>query len=471
MIYRDQELLLFIGLTVLIQCPLSFALDRLPYTTRTRSYSAWSTAARGDIRTVGMAGATLGLADTFIASIDNPAGLAMTLNGGDTNFASDVIYDANIQNYNSAIYTYAFGAALNTYPWGFSMGYVSPFEEGQQYSLTQAPNDPVNLKNTAREAHLSFAHIFFHDRLSLGLSLILSQAENQIEVPTKNMSEAFHSYSIGATVGSTIQLKHRLLLGLSYSLPMHYAVDSENNPNSGVTHFFQSIDVPSRFGIGLGWIPNRFFRADLTTLLVGRTDNTALLRDNEIQVGEYVTLQPKIGIAYTMFDYKELKGTLFLGSYYEVTRIAGTSDRLHGTIGMEFKPWILSVGWGLDSSYNYKNYLGSIGIDVFKVMEKLEIIPAMWRPPYAGPFPKPTYFSDEGLARPLVKNWVQQGPALDPFKIGLAIPGKIEEKALQFEKSLEEEASEITNDVIDSVSDTKKSTPTSPPKPENKQNK
>ena len=94
----------------------------LPYSTRTRAYSGISTTVRGDIRTVGMAGATVGLADTYLAAVDNPAGLAMTMNTGDLNFTRNWIYDSNVQDGLTPITSNSMGAALNMHPWGFSIG-------------------------------------------------------------------------------------------------------------------------------------------------------------------------------------------------------------------------------------------------------------------------------------------------------------------------------------------------------------
>src|SRR5690349_14222379 len=98
------------GLLAAIE-PISAFADTFPtYQTRTRPYDGWTTGVRGDLRTVGMSGATLGLAETFIASLSNPAGLAMTLNGADVNFATNTTYDGVIQP--TAIQSYSLGIAL-----------------------------------------------------------------------------------------------------------------------------------------------------------------------------------------------------------------------------------------------------------------------------------------------------------------------------------------------------------------------
>jgi hypothetical protein len=384
-----------------------------------------------------MSGATVGLADTYIAALDNPAGLAMTLGGGDTNFATDTIYDGNVQNYENWIQTYHFGVALNQYPWGFSVGYVVPAVEGQIYQLQSPEKDVARLGIRAHEFHLSAGRIFLNNKLALGASLVLGQSETMIgSITTSTFNNSYYSYSVGAKLGVSYQLPKRFILGASYSMPMHYPVNTPDNFDRQLPGFFQPIDVPSKIALGIGWIPNRFLRADFTTFLVGTNENAALLGNDSTRVGLNPTLQPKIGVAYNFVDYKELRATAFIGTYYEVSRIQNAPSRLHGTVGIEVKPWILSLGWGLDTSTNYRNYFGSIGVDVFKVMEKLDIIPAMWRPPYAGIAPKPGHFSDEGLSRPLVRDWKPRGPKFDPIEIGLNIPQKIQEKAEKISKDV-----------------------------------
>ncbi len=438
------------------------ALDLLPYTNRQHPFNAWTTTARGDIRTVGMAGATVGLADTFIASLDNPAGLAMTLYGGDTTFTSNTIYDGNTQNYDEAMYANDIGLAINLYPWGFSVGYVSPFQVGQPYGLASSPNDPTILTVKTRELYFSAARVFFNNRLALGGSLILGQSEHQMEFTNSpQLSASYHAYALGGNVGATFQFPNRFLLGLSYNLSMQYPANSLSEPTSGVTHFFQPINVPYRIGVGLGWIPNRFFRADISTFIIGTTDNAALLRDDSVIVGQYTTIQPKVGIAYQFLDFKNLQGTAFMGTYYEVTQVQDQPNRIHATGGFELKPWILTLGLGVDESQNYRNYLVSLGVDVFRVMEKLDIIPSLPRPSYVGAFPKTVSLSDEGLSQPLVKDWQATDKSVNPIQIGLDIPKRIKEKA----KELGETMSNVFNSNSNSNSNPNKNSTKVAPTP------
>jgi hypothetical protein len=178
----------------------------------------------------------------------------------------------------------------------------------------------------------------------------------------------------------------------------------------------------------LGYIPNRFFRADFDLSYIGSTPSAALIRDQTITVGQNPVLEPKLGVAYVFADYKELGATAFLGTYYETAREEGNASRIHLTSGVEVKPWVVTVGWGVDTSALYLNYLFSLGVDVFKIMEKLDLIPTGWHPARQGFLPNPFHESELGLPRPLQKNWKPRGPDMNPIDIALELPKKIGEK-------------------------------------------
>jgi hypothetical protein len=447
--YHNRAASIFLLHLTLIFCAakeLASAADRLPYAVRTKNYSTWGTSVKGDIRTVGMAGATVGLADTYIAALDNPSGLGMTLNGADFNLSTGRIYDGWVQNSNPTsdqiaqpVDYFNVGAALSQYPWALSLGYIVSTEEDQLYDPATAPFDTAQLAIRTRELYASAARTLFNNRLSIGASLILGQAYDAVNFSSSTrLDHSYYSYSVGGTLGASwkLPIPHRVILGLSYKLPMNYSIETPAGYTNEFPGFFQSVSNPSRLGLGLGWIPNRFLRADFSTFIIGSTPGVALLRDDSISLGESSTIQPRIGFAYYFADYKELKATAFLGSYYEVSRIQGLPNRLHATTGIEVKPWIFSLGLGLDTSRNFENYIFSFGIDVFRVMEKLDIIPPVWRPPYHGFLPSPLSRSDEGLARPLVKKWNPIGSPLDPIEVGLAIPEKIEKKAVEFSNDI-----------------------------------
>ena len=412
----------------------------LPYATRTLSFSGISTSVEGDIRTVGMAGAAAGLADTFIAAIDSPAGLAMTVRQGDIHFSGDSVTDGHVQDPSQEIHTSSFGLALSLYPWAVSAGYRSPYREEALYRLQSTPQDPAVLSVTTREIVLSAARVFANNRLSLGVTVLLGQAQRSLTLASgPDTGISYASYSAGATLGAMVRLPLRLLVSASVSSPIHYSAGGNDvQQNTSLPGFFQAVDVPWRAVLGVGFIPNRFARADFTLRILGGTDHAALLRDETALVGESITVQPHIGAAYVFADYKELKGTVFGGTYFESTRIRGTDGRLHGSAGIEGRVWIVTLGAGVDIADQYRNYLVSIGVDVFNLMARLQMIPTAQVPPYGRILPRPDFLSEEGLARPLVEHWDSAQPEVDPVKAGLELPDKIKPGIENARKAIED---------------------------------
>lgn len=431
-----MKLTFFLWLLTITLGTQAYALDLLPYSIRTQPYYGWSVSPRGDIRTVGMSGATVGLADTFIAALDNPAGLAMTLNHANTNLSTSSVYDSSLQSQGNVIGGFNFGFAINHYPWGLSIGYLVRTFEGQPYAFAAAPNDSVNLNISTQEFRFAAARLFFNNCLAVGASLNLGQGIASLNYTRiTNYIVSSNSFTLSGNLGASFQLNHRLILGISYTPAIRYAPMTPNIATPGISGFYQTIQVPHLLGFGLGWIPNRFLRADFTTFIAGISENTALLKDNTAAIGQSITVQPRLGLAYQWIEYPEFKSNLFLGTYYESSLIQGYPNRLHGTAGLEVQPWIFSLGYAIDASTGYRNFILFLGIDFIKTMQKLNLIPPLPHPLEAGLLPRPTTFEDEGLPRPLVKIWNPQ-VEVNPIQVGLAIPDKIEQEAREISQNL-----------------------------------
>lgn len=419
--------LLFFGL-VLFDANSARSDVALPYTARTHSYSGWSTAATGDIRSVGMGGATAGLGDTELAATLNPAGLAMALDNADLNYSSNDIRDGNLQSLDTPISLATFGIAMSQYPWGFGIAYGSTYREENTYLIPAMPTVTDKLTIQLKELRLSVARLLIQSRLSLGASLNLALAEESIGASSN------YSAGINVTLGAMYQLEDRVLLGVSYQPGMRLAPGSNlyNRNTSSVASpiqgYYQPLQIPNQWIFGVGWIPNRFIRGDFTLGVIGTTQETALLRDDNVLVGEHRTLQPKLGVAYVFADFKNTQATFFSGTYLECTRIEGEFNRMHATLGVEVKFWMVTAGYGVDQAIQYQNHLVSIGLDLFEIMEKGNLIPKSWHSDFRGWWPNPMGLSDEGLARPIVKNWRPQGPDMNPVQVGLDLPDKIKKE-------------------------------------------
>lgn len=402
--------------------PLSAAAaPALPYTTRTQGYSALSTTVQGDIRTVGMAGANVGLADTYMAAADNPAGLAYTLSTGDLNFTSNISYDEQIQSLDAQLRARTGGGALNLYPWGASIGVSLPYSEGRDYAQG-------NVQVTMEEYRFGVARLFENARVSLGVQYTLSRADRVLA------DREWSSHASGVTLGLQHVTKERRAYGISFSTAR------DHSGNLAQSSFFRRVHVPWKLGLGTAVIPNRFFSADATLFLFGPSEGTALIRDDRIMTGQSLVIQPRVGANYVFADYWDVRGTLYAGTYWEFTRISGSRNRLHFTGGVDVKAAIFSLGFGFDLAYGYRNYLYTLGLDPVRTLEWIGILPKIPRPKPVGILPDPRQKSDRGLPRPLVENWeAQQDIEIDALETARKIPERTMEtgkKAVEFIESI-----------------------------------
>jgi hypothetical protein len=420
-------------LFMIIAAPVAQATAPIPYTDRTHAYTGWSGVVRGDIRTIGMAGAMVGLGNTFIASGDNPAGLAMTLPGVQLQVTGNRIHDGDLQEYEQTLKTNNLGLAASLYPYGFSVGWWTPHNEGQKYVLPDGriidPRIEVN------EFRLSAAHVLFHDRFSLGASVIFGKAMERLSFPDQpSLDRQETSYSVGLGLGAMIKLPRRVILGVAFTPSMHYSADPGAHPTEGISRFFEPVHTPVRMRLGLGWIPNRFFSAGAGVYFLGATQNTALLGDDSRSIGELVTLQPRVGAEYRWAEFKEFKADLALGTYLVPSRIQNSPTRLHGTFGTSFNLWVVNLGWGIDVAPRYTNYIYTAAIDVLRLFRKLDLIREDWHPPNGGLFPPMTRYSEDGLPRPLVKNWSTRKKPTNILEIGKEFPERLQKKVEELQK-------------------------------------
>jgi hypothetical protein len=413
----------------LATAPAARADNVLPYANRTRGYSGLGSTVSGDIRTLGMAGAMVGLADTFTAAGDNPAGLAMTLESTGAQLVGNRIQDGHLQSFNEPVETLNLGAVASAYPWGFSLGYWIPHQEGAIYRVGA---QDINARMAVRELRLSAARFFRGSRLSLGVSLIFGHSllsEEVVDAPQVNPVD--HTFALGAAAGLMYRLPHRWVLGASYTLPMIYRPNSAT-PSAGITDFFQPIHMPWRLNLGAGWFPSRFVHVGVGAYVLGPIPDSALLSDDSATVGESLNVQPRVGVGYRLAEFSELKAYLYGGTYYEFSRIEGRPGRLHGTLGFEVNAWVFNLGWALDEAKSYQNFISSIGVDVIRILRKIDVVPDDYQPKPAGFLPDPRVFSDDGLPRPLVTRWRKrqgdQGDIKDVIQIGKQIPKKLGER-------------------------------------------
>ncbi len=363
----------------------------LPYTHRTRAYSGYSPVIRGDNENIGMAGATVAIPESVSSVEGNPAGLTMTMGSVTAQIVSNTMRDRTITGSASKkIKSRQWGLTVTPGNWGYAISYYTPSFEGGNFQSAVTGNSreyEVSLK----QLRLSVSRSLFRKKLSLGASLELNQAHRSLgpdDYGAKNLS-----YKLGAIY----HLRKHVLLGASFSPAQSFGSDRPLSGGQELPGFARPIRTPAMLNLGTGWIPNRFFSIGASVIIVGPTEDTALLRDQNMTVGSRTTWQPRMGASYIVGQYENLKLNVAAGGYFEASRVDGASGRLHGTFSVQANPYFINTGAGIDRAERYNNLFVSVGVDIVRAARTFGIIPKDPVPPLRGFFPPPLKMSADGL--------------------------------------------------------------------------
>lgn len=402
----------------------ALAVEPLPYSVRTKPYTGWHSGVRGDNTVIGMAGANVALPFNIGAAEMNPAGFAMLMGSVSAQITSTDITDRQIQSTDFKSKSSYYGLAVNPPPWGFAVTSYSPTMETGVYHAPITGND-VEAEMSVRELRFTGSRMFFDNTAALGISFDLAKANRNLGGSKDNRVSA------GWKFGGLYKLPHHLTLGVTYSPQNTIGGNPTASALEEIPGFSQAIIMPATAGFGIGWTPNRFTQIGATVIYVSRTRDTALLKDERIEVGQYSTYQPRIGGTYTFFQFDHWKGEVALGSYYEVSRVQGEKNRFHQTASLDVNIYMFNTGIGIDRAHGYRNFMIGIGIDIIRTLREFDIVPKDNLPPYDGFFPPPYEISADGLSEGLSYGEEKSVPSQslgDVQQIIEEAPGKISDK-------------------------------------------
>lgn len=399
----------------------SHSAEQLPYGTRTRAYSGYSATVRGDNENVGMAGATVAIPYSVSTLESNPAGLTMTMGNVTAQINSNEMEDRTISSTKT---TYSqWGLTVTPNDWGYALAYYVPSAEEGRYI---SPNNggEADYEVRLRQFRLSASRLLMKKRLSLGASVELNHA-------TRSLSEESHTAAkLSYKVGAMYHVRNHYVVGASFSPGLEIG-GRASSTHPDLPGFDQPIRTPPYLNIGAGWIPNRYFRLGFAVVAVGKTRDTALLRDQSIATGTRNTLQPRVGASYIMAQYQHLKITAAAGLYYERSRNQGQPNRIHTTAAVNINPWFVNLGVGVDRAHKYNNLFVSVGVDIVRTFRTFDLIPKETVPPLGGFWPEPFKMEADGLPAPITsgeKKKYQDASVKDVGEIIQAIPKNIENK-------------------------------------------
>ncbi len=363
----------------------------LPYTQRTRGYSGYNSTIRGDNENIGMAGATVAIPESVSSVEGNPAGTTMTMGNVTAQINSNTMTDRTITGSSTRkIKSRQWGLTLTPGNWGYAISYYTPSFEAGEYESPNT-NQTRDYEVSLKQIRLSVSRSLMKKKLSVGASLEMNRVLRQLGPDDYNATG--YSYKLGAIY----HLRKHFLLGASFSPAQQFGDSLATSGGPELPGFAQPIRVPAILNLGMGWIPNRFFSIGFSVVGVGATDDTALLRDQNVTVGNHWTWQPRAGASYIIGQYKNLKINAAVGSYYEASRMENTAGRLHGTFSVQVNPYFVNTGAGIDRAERYNNLFVSVGVDIVRAMRTFGFIPKDPVPPLNGFFPKPLKMQADGL--------------------------------------------------------------------------
>lgn len=398
-------------LCIILGFTASDALSGPSYTLRSSGYSGYQTTLRGDINSVGMAGANVALPTNVSSSETNPAGGAMMMGSVAAQIIRNSIHDGYLTDGDQKIKSTIFGISITTAGWAGSYSSFSPSHEvSGDYQVI------------VREHHFAASRLFLKKKLSLGIAPIFVSTTEKSDVSSQGNMDFL--VQIGALYRTTDRLNFGTTFRPGYSTTPH-------QEPSTVGEFFQPVKAPWIWSQGASWYPNRIFKAGVSMVIFGKTTDTALLKDQST-TGKEITYQPRLGASYIFGDFKKVKMEFSTGSYWESAILGGGPARLHQTAGLQINPYFVNTGIGIDRAKGYRNLMVSVGIDIVRTLRVLDIIPKEYVRPQQRFFPNPFDSSCKGLPEGMCdekrrKN--ERPPSLgDIQKIIENIPEAIEKK-------------------------------------------
>ena len=379
---------------------------------------------QGDVRTLGMAGAILGIPESLMATQDNPAGLTLTLDQPGIQSGRQWLKAPRVFGPNTRLETLQTQVGGGYQGWGLSFGSLSrQIDQSEDTILSQ------------QALYLGFARSFSERKLSLGVQLLLHSAD--LSSPLESRS----GQAPGIGAGILYRFPYRILAGASFHTGSELSLEDVRAP----------IHIPWRMGIGLGFAPNRALRLGVSGVWVGATSQARLLSDPSRAVGAQPQFQPRIGLSYSLLDTERADLQITSGLYHESSRITGERARLHYTYGLNMSIWLLNINAGADRAEQFHNRSIYVGLNVVKLLQRFELLPTLNTLPPEGTrklFPNPFVMDERGLALNLVE---------DPSnsKKGLSLQQATQELPLRLEKKIKDlqkrSPLELSGDLLNTV--------------------
>ncbi len=379
----------------------------LPYTRRTRAYSGWDGAVRGDSTSIGMAGGGNAVPESIATAETQPASFALSMESLEAQINRVRIVDRYANPQGDVSRETQGGIGLGLPPWGFAFTFYNPMTQVGRYSV---PGSTVehDVKVSLKEYHFGVSRILVRDRLSVGVSAEILNARYEFGAGKHSRSKLMPRLGVLYNIGDRVVFSASFRPGTNLNSDL--SVGTEFLPG-----FVQPMYVPAQLAAGFGYLPNRYFRMGFNLYVPFAHGESSLLADESVSVGEKTTFHPRFGMNYILLEYQHLKIELDGGAYYEASRYSNRSGRLHKTGAIDINPAFFNTSMGFDIANDYKNYIFGVGIDIVRTLRFFDIIPKHTVSPTNQTAPNPMRPSAEGMPEGLTSREpkTESGPDLE----------------------------------------------------------
>lgn len=335
------------------------------------AYGAYGHYPVGSTRVLAMGGAFVGLADDGSTVVTNPAGLSMmnekfSIGGGDNRIVNkEATFGSGTQEV-APPYTSLYRSLGARIGWlGVGFAYSNPYQVDYQQSINGYGHQILEV-----ESYDAAIAISFFKKLSLGVTARSERVRvGYIGVDGRPIqSKADGIYPL---VGALFEFDQKARLGFSYSPERRYNIDESLEsqlPPTVAIDWFHDVVIPAKATLGLSAkIRERLrgvgdidiFMPVKNAIFVGALSsnrNAAILEQQQTVIHG--------GFEFSVLKEKNLEFNWRGGGYNEPHRLATSKDRLHFTMGVEFRFWCITVAAAYDQAQDFSNLSQSIGISL-----------------------------------------------------------------------------------------------------------
>ncbi len=344
------------------------------------AYGTYGLFPQGSTRVLGMGGAIVGLADDASSLNFNPAGLAMARFKYDFQTSDNRVVNKELIT-GSATAKVGVPYFINTYSAAFKFGnlafgggYSIPYnlETKESIFVLISDIDPPDIRIESFDTFIAYK---FTNYLSLGVTLHAERAAMSYKKQSLSATLLESSADqVFPTLGLSFKSTSRSGVGIAYTPGRRYEFTDNDTYNSSIQTatglpnvIFRDVAIPGKLTIGgnlrvgrTNWVVDVDYYEPVKDAVY--VNDQSSLTNQKIEEKQQSVLHG----GYEIYIIKNRKMDFIWrgGGYREPPRFRSNKDRLHFTMGIEFRWGPIAVAAAYDQSEDFTNTANSISVSI-----------------------------------------------------------------------------------------------------------